>query len=81
MELMFHYIFDRFDIDRCLVQNAQHFESNTALCRVSTGDASYIVRSALSSSCPFIWVKRFSYLTKFYKIFQVLCKRFSFGSQ
>lgn len=27
-----------------LLQNAQHFESNTALCKVSTKDSSYIVR-------------------------------------
>ncbi|KAG8377965.1 hypothetical protein BUALT_Bualt08G0088700 [Buddleja alternifolia] len=31
-------------------RNAQHFESNTALCRVSTGDASYIVRCCIKGS-------------------------------
>lgn len=35
-----------------LTQNAQHFESNTALCKVSTKDSSYIVRwSFFLNSC------------------------------
>jgi hypothetical protein len=36
-----------------LVQNAQHFEPNTALCKVCTNDASYIVRLKSSSLTPF----------------------------
>jgi hypothetical protein len=35
------------------MQNAQHFESNTALCKVCTNDASYIVRLNSSSLTPF----------------------------
>ena len=36
------------------MQNAQHFESNSALCKVCTNDASYIVRwSSFSSSFHF----------------------------
>ncbi|KAI3464793.1 hypothetical protein Pfo_021456 [Paulownia fortunei] len=31
-------------------KNAQHFESNTALCKVCTGDASYIVRCCVKGS-------------------------------
>lgn len=31
-------------------KNAQHFESNTALCKVFTGDASYIVRCCVKGS-------------------------------
>lgn len=31
-----------------LLQNAQHFESNTALCKVNTKDSSYIVRWCFS---------------------------------
>ncbi|WOG91488.1 hypothetical protein DCAR_0310737 [Daucus carota subsp. sativus] len=31
-------------------KNAQHFESNTALCKVSTSDASYIVRCCVKGS-------------------------------
>lgn len=34
-----------------LIQNAQHFESNTALCKVSTNDTSYIVRCSFLLSC------------------------------
>ncbi|XP_060672918.1 uncharacterized protein LOC107422509 isoform X2 [Ziziphus jujuba] len=31
-------------------KNAQHFESNTALCKVSTNDASYVVRCCVKGS-------------------------------
>ncbi|GER40848.1 glycine cleavage system H protein [Striga asiatica] len=31
-------------------KNAQHFESNTALCKVCTGDATYIVRCCVKGS-------------------------------
>nr|GMD63015.1 protein Simiate [Ipomoea batatas] len=33
-----------------LLQNAQHFESNTALCKVCTKDNSYIVRCCVKGS-------------------------------
>nr|POE61769.1 hypothetical protein CFP56_78482 [Quercus suber] len=33
-----------------VLQNAQHFESNSALCKVNTDDASYIVRCCVKGS-------------------------------
>ena len=42
------------EVGDILMQNAQHFESNSALCKVCTNDASYIVRwSSFSSSFHF----------------------------
>lgn len=40
------------EVGDVLVQNAQHFEPNTALCKVCTNDASYIVRLKSSSLTP-----------------------------
>lgn len=45
-----------------LVQNAQHFETNTALCKVCTNDASYIVRLKSSSLTPFSFLVFHLYL-------------------
>lgn len=54
LSLLYVHLSDVFELREYFLQNAQHFESNTALCKVCTQDSSYIVRYNCFSASPLL---------------------------